>query len=104
MSGSYVFHRISILSELFFKYKDGYEKSTFTLNGFMRGSEGCLLKLEEIKAKIKKHFHPICGMRGTTESGAITVFYGGAFYVPTNEAELKRIQINLIIKEWKGDM
>ena len=79
--------------------EDGLEQSTLLLNGFHRGK---YIDLEEIKAKIKKHFHPVHGLRGQTESGAIAVFYGGAFYIPTNEADLKRIQINLIIKEWKG--
>lgn len=79
--------------------EDGLEQSTLLLNGFHRGK---YVDLEEIKAKIKKHFHPIHGLRGQTESGSIAVFYGGAFFVPTNEADLKRIQINLIIKEWKG--
>ncbi len=79
--------------------EDGLEQSTLLLNGFHRGK---YIDLEEIKAKIKKHFHPIHGLRGQTESGSIAVFYGGAFFVPTNEADLKRIQINLIIKEWKG--
>lgn len=84
--------------------EDGYESSTFILNGFNRGKEGVILGLEEIKAKIRKHFHPIDGLCATTESGTIVVYYGGAFPVPTNEADLKRIQINLIIKEWKGDL
>lgn len=82
--------------------EDGFEQSTLLLTFFNRGSEGVLLGLEEIKEKIKKHFHSIYGLRATTKSGSITVYYGGAFYVPTNEAELKRLQINLIIKEWKG--
>lgn len=82
--------------------EDGYEQSTFLLTCFNRGSEGVLLGLEEIKEKIKKHFNSIYGIRSATEGGSIAVYYGGAFYVPTNEAELKRIQINLIIKEWKG--
>lgn len=79
--------------------EDGAEQSTLILNGFSRGK---YIDLETDKAKIKKHFHPIHGLRGRTDSGSIAVFYGGAFYVPTNEADLKRIQINLIIKEWKG--
>ena len=79
--------------------EDGLEQSTLLLNGFHRGK---YVDLEEIKAKIKKHFHPIHGLRGQTDSGSIAVFYGGAFFVPTNEADLKRIQINLTIKEWKG--
>lgn len=82
--------------------EDGFEQSTLLLNCFNRGSEGVLLGLEEIKAKIKKHFHSIYGLRAATEGGSIAVYYGGAFYIPTNEAELKRLQINLIIKEWKG--
>lgn len=82
--------------------EDGFEQSTFIINCFNRGSEGVLLGLEEIKARIKEHFDTIYGLRAKTESGAIAVYYGNAFPVPTNEADLKRIQINLIIKEWKG--
>ena len=81
--------------------EDGYERSTFMLNGFTRDK---YISLEQLKDKIKKHFHPIYGLRAETESGAISVFYGSAFYIPTNEADLKRIQINLIIHEWKGDI
>ena len=81
--------------------EDGYERSTFMLNGFTRDK---YISLEQLKDKIKKHFHPIYGLRTETESGAISVFYGSAFYIPTNEADLKRIQINLIIHEWKGDI
>ena len=81
--------------------EDGGESVTLIVNGFHRGD---FLALEEIKQKIKKHFHPVFGLRAQTENGAIAVFYGGAFYVPTNEADLKRIQINLIIKTWRGDI
>ena len=81
--------------------EDGYERSTFILNGFTRGK---YIDMEQMKDTIRKHFHPIHGLRAETKIGAISVFYGGAFYVPTNEADLKRIQINLIIKEWKGDI
>ena len=79
--------------------EDGAERSTLILNGFHRGK---YIDLENDKAKIKQLFHTVCGLRGQTDSGAIAVFYGNAFYVPTGEAELKRIQINLKIKEWKG--
>lgn len=78
--------------------EDGQESSTMLLTGFMRGE---YLELETIKEKIKRHFHPIHGLRGWTADGAIVVFYEGCFYVPTGEADLKRIQINLQIKEWK---
>lgn len=82
--------------------EDGLEESVFFLNGFYRGEK--YISLETTKEKIKKHFHPIHGLRGRTDSGTIAVFYGGAFYIPTNEADLKRIQITLNIKEWKGDI
>lgn len=81
--------------------EDGKEETEFILTGTHRGRP---IVLEEIKEKIKKHFHPVHGLRARTENGAIAVFYGGAFYVPTGEADLKRIQINLTIKTWKGDI
>lgn len=78
--------------------EDGFEPSTMLLTGFTRGG---YLDLEIMKDKIKNRFHPIHGLRGWTEKGAIVVSYDGSFYVPTGEADLKRIQINLQIKEWK---
>ena len=79
--------------------EDGLEESTMILNGFTRGK---FLAMEELKDQIKKHFDPRNGLRAKTDSGSITVFFNGSFYVPTGEADLKRIQINLLIKEWKG--
>jgi hypothetical protein len=81
--------------------EDGYEASTLLLVGWNRGS---YLELETIKEKIKKHFNAISGCCGRTDSGSIAVFYAGSFSIPSGEAELKKIQINLIIKEWKGAM
>lgn len=78
--------------------ESGLEESTLLLTGFHRGN---LIDLETIKEKIKKHFHPIWGLRGWTDNGAIVVFFDGCFYIPTGEADLKKIQINLKIKEWK---
>lgn len=79
--------------------EDGLEESTFILTGFNRGN---MIALERDKSMIKKHFDPIYGLRGETDSGAIAAFFDGSFYVPSGEAELKTIQINLKIKEWKG--
>lgn len=81
--------------------EDGAEESTLILTGFHRGK---FIDLESDKTKIKNHFHPIHGLRGKTDSGSIAVFFDGAFYIPTGEADLKRMQINLKIKEWKGDI
>lgn len=81
--------------------EDGAEQSTLLLTGFNRGG---YIELETIKAIIKKHFNPVYGCRAKTDSGSIAVFFDGSFYVPTGEADLKKIQINLLIKEWKGDL
>ena len=79
--------------------EDGLEQSTLLLTVFHRGS---YLDMENIKEAIKKHFDPRFGLRAATDSGSIAVFFDGYFYVPTGEADLKKLQINLIIKEWKG--
>ncbi len=79
--------------------EDGFEESTLLLTGFHRGT---MLDLLTAKEKIKRHFDPIYGARGNTDSGAIAVFFDGFFPIPTGEADLKKIQINLKIKEWKG--
>ena len=82
--------------------EEGLEESTLLLTIFHRGS---LIEMETIKEKIKRHFSPIYGLRGETDGGStIIVFFDGSFYIPTGEADLKKMQINLKIKEWKGDM
>ena len=81
--------------------EDGLFESTFMITGFARG-KGARLALENAKQKIEKHFNPIAGRKGITSSGsAVAIFYAGSFPVPKEDAELKSIQINLSIKEWK---
>lgn len=81
--------------------EDGAEESTLILTGWNRGK---FIDLETAKKKIKKHFPAIEGLRADTDSGAIAVFFDGAFPIPTGEGEAKRIEIHLKIKEWKGDL
>lgn len=80
--------------------EDGRESSTMLLTGFCRGK---MIDLLTDMEKIKSHFSPIHGLRGTTGSGStIAVFFDGYFSIPSGEADLKKIQINLKIYEWKG--
>ena len=79
--------------------EDGFEESTMILTGFHRGK---LIDLITNKEKIKKHFNPIYGLRASTDSGSIAVFFDGSINIPTGEADLEKLQINLKIKEWKG--
>ena len=79
--------------------EDGYKEINLMLTGTTRNS---WLELEEYRAKIESHFPSVYGLRKQTDKGAMAIFYENAFPVPTGEADLKRIQINLLIKSWKG--
>ena len=79
--------------------EDGLQETTFLLTGFSRDS---WLTLEEAKEKIEKHFNKVSGYTVITANGSgVAIFYADALIVPTGDAELKRIQINLSVKEWK---
>jgi hypothetical protein len=79
--------------------EDGLENPTILLTGFTRGS---YIELETDKKKMKDHFKH--GVSVITESGAaVVIFYAGSFGVPTDELELKKVQVNLQIKSWKGN-
>lgn len=85
-------------SEVATETEDGYEEYTFMISGTARDA---WLELLNEAEKIKNHF-PKHGMRFATDDGAVVIFYENNFPVPTGEADLKRIQINLQIKAWKG--
>ncbi|EOZ2853475.1 hypothetical protein ACQQ4G_003141 [Listeria monocytogenes] len=75
--------------------EDGMQESTFILTGFTKGS---WLGLEQAKEKIEKIFnHTVILPNGN----GLAVFYSESLVIPTGDAELKKIQINLAIKEWK---
>lgn len=78
--------------------EDGMQETSFLLTGFTRGS---WLDLEEAKKKIMNHFNKVGGNIVIADDGtAVAIFYDNSLIVPTGDAELKRIQINLTIKEW----
>ena len=79
--------------------EDGLQESTFILTGFTRGK---WLELEEAKETIENYFNATSGNVVIAESGsAVAIFYANSLIIPTGDAELKKIQINLNIKEWK---
>ena len=78
--------------------EDGMQETTFLLNGFSRYS---WLTLENAKERIENYFHKVSGKTVMADDGsAVAVFYANSLIVPTGDAELKRIQINLHCKEW----
>lgn len=79
--------------------EDGSEEYSLILTGTTKAS---WLELMQDMAKIKDHFPTVGGLRKTTDIGAVVIFYENNFPVPTGDANLKRIQVNLRIKAWKG--
>lgn len=76
--------------------EDGSIEGAFILNGFTTGN---WLDLENAKETIENLFAYDTSI---TESGSgLTVSYNGSLIIPTGDANLKRIQINLSIKEWR---
>ena len=76
--------------------EDGLQEATFILVGFSRGS---WFDLEKAKETIERLFSNCTAI---LENGSgMAVFYNGSMIIPTGDAELKRIEIRLDIKEWK---
>lgn len=79
--------------------EDGMTETSFILSGTSRNS---MLELEETKEKIEDLFPSVGGKIAKLDNGSrIAIFFDYAMYVPTDTADIKRLQINLIIKEWK---
>lgn len=77
------------------KPESGLQEMTFFLRGFTRGS---LMLLQQAKEIIEKNI----SKTAILENGSgIAVSYESAMIVPTGDAELKSIKINLKIQEWK---
>lgn len=75
--------------------EDGLRECDFILNGFTRGSWA---DMESAKEKIEKHFNrTVMADNGS----AVAIFYANSFVIPTGDAELKRLEIHLKVKEWK---
>lgn len=79
--------------------EDGKETPTVILTGFSRGKH---IELENQKSIIKDHFRH--GVSVITETGAaVVIFYGGSVPIPLEDDNLKKVQLNLSIKTWKGN-
>lgn len=80
--------------------EDGLQEATFMLTGFARGS-GAWEVLETAKQSIENYFTR--GGKAYREDDGTTavIMYGYSFPVPKEDADLKSIQINLTVKEWK---
>lgn len=86
-------------SETSLTSEDGYREDTLMITGTTKGS---VTDLEEGKEILKKAFPELSGYHAVLDSGThILVFYDTAMIVPTDGNDIKRLQVNLIIKSWK---
>jgi len=83
---------VEVLSE------DGLQETTFMITGFSRSS---WMDLETVKDKIANFFDPNGKTFMAADGSGIVIMYTNTIMVPKEDPELKSIQINLTIKEWK---
>ena len=81
--------------------EDGYEEGTLLVTGTSQGSWQKMLQDVET---IKNHFPSIHGLRRSTDAGTVVIYYENCFPVETGQANLKRMQVNLRVKAWKGSI
>ena len=78
----------------FEREENGLQETTFILTGTGKSWIGLQTAKERIETLTSK-------TAILPNGNGIAVFYESALIVPTGDAELKRIQINLTIKEWR---
>lgn len=76
------------------EFEDGMQQCAFLITG----TGASLLELEQARNKIKS----LNDTRAILDNGSgVALFYDGSYSVPIDEPNMKRIQINLTIKEWR---
>lgn len=85
--------------------EDGKKEFTLVLDGFNRKSEateGTLLELLEAAEKIEECFPRVEGMTALVKNQAIAVYFSSCQAVDSGDEQLEKVQVNLMIKTWKG--
>lgn len=75
------------------KEENGFQETTFMITGTGK----TWISLIQAKEAIEKNISKTAIL---PNGSAIAVFYAGSIQIPVDDSELKRIQINLTIKEW----
>ena len=79
--------------------EDGMQETSFLVTVTSKNS---WLELLEVKEKIEELIPAVGGNVAMLDNSCVAIFFESALDIPTDTMELKRIQINLNIKEWKG--
>lgn len=86
-------------SEVVSVSESGLQEAQFILTGTAKGT---WLDLEREKAMIEKLFPAMGGRTAILDNGSgVAVTYENAFPIETGDDFLKRLQININVKEWK---
>lgn len=78
--------------------ESGKQATNVVLRGFTRGK---LMLLERDKEKIAKHVPSTTVLEDGT---GVAIMYGYGMIVPTGDADLKSMKINMRIQEWRNDL
>lgn len=78
--------------------EDGMQECDFILTGWHRGRFD---ELETAKEKIENYFYRDGRTTIADNGNAVVVLYSNSFVIPSGDAELKKIEIHLKVKEWK---
>lgn len=81
-------------------YEYGESESSFILTGTARADDS-ILQLEKYKEKIREVFTSEGLVEVLPNGCGIAVMYCNSKPIPTDTDDLKRIEINLKIKEWR---
>ena len=80
--------------------EDGLQEADFTLTGTTRGT---WLELQSAVDAIRAKFPSVSGLHGVTAGGTgYAIFYASSVTVPTDVADLKRIETTLNVKYWRA--
>ena len=79
--------------------EDGMKQFTMVLDGFHRGT---LLELLKETEKIEKAFPMVEGFQTLVGNQSIIVFFSSCQPIPSGEEQLEKVEIQLLIKTWKG--
>lgn len=78
--------------------EDGMQESTLILTG----TSSSLLSLMEAKETIEELFPAVGGRIERLSNGSsVAIFFEKSLNIPTDAMDITRIQIELLIKEWK---
>lgn len=96
-SGPLVYpYAVGAYSERGFNYEDNSTSGEIILTLFHRGNRSDLINIKEQVQEVFADY------RAVTESGAISINYRNKLFIRSGEPELKKMEIYLDTKVWKG--